>query len=122
MDKIRFEGMTFYGYHGVYPEENKLGQTFMVDVELFLNLRPAGKTDDLAMTVNYGELYQLVADVVEGESVRLLETIGEKIASNTLDKWDMVQEVLVRVIKPTPPIPGHYRSVSIELRRKRDES
>lgn len=119
MDKIKFEGMTFYAYHGVYPEENQLGQTFMVDVELSLDLKRAGMTDDLEHTVNYGELYELVETIMKGRTVRLLETIGEQIASKTLDKWDRVQEVLVRVIKPSPPIPGQYRSVSVELRRER---
>ena len=53
MDKVFFHEMMFYAYHGVYPEESRLGQRFTVDLELGLDLRPAAESDDLAKTVNY---------------------------------------------------------------------
>ena len=57
MDKVYVEGMEFYGYHGVFEEENKLGQRFKVDLTAELDLSKAGKTDDLSYTINYAELY-----------------------------------------------------------------
>ena len=55
MDKIFIKGATFYGYHGVLPEENVLGQTFVMDVTLFVDTKKAGQTDDLSATISYAE-------------------------------------------------------------------
>ncbi|MCY7817997.1 dihydroneopterin aldolase [Bacillus haynesii] len=119
MDKVHVEGMEFYGYHGVFKEENKLGQRFRVDLTAFLDLSEAGKTDNIDATINYAELYKLCKEVVEGEPVNLVETLAETIAAKVLEKFEAVQECTVKVVKPDPPIPGHYKSVAIEMTRKR---
>ena len=72
MDLITLKEMAFYGYHGCMPEENKLGQRFIVDMHIEADLREAGRTDDLSKTINYAEIYQDVKAVVEGEPVKLL--------------------------------------------------
>jgi dihydroneopterin aldolase len=118
MDKIFFNGMRFYAYHGVYPEENRLGQRFVVDLEIGLNLAPAGRNDDLAQTVNYAEVYEAVRLEVEEKQVRLLETLAENIAGMLLDRFSL-EEVRVRVTKPDPPIPGHYDAVGVEIVRRK---
>ncbi|MGE6632297.1 dihydroneopterin aldolase [Bacillus sp. NPDC077027] len=119
MDKVYVDGMEFYGYHGVFQEENKLGQRFRVDLTASLDLSKAGKTDDLNETINYAELYHICKDIVEGEPVNLVETLTERIANQVLVSFPTVQECTVKVIKPDPPIPGHYRSVAIEMTRTR---
>lgn len=119
MDKILFKGMKFYAYHGVFPEENKLGQIYVVDLEVGINLRLAGETDQLDETINYADLYQLVKDIVENEQFKLIESVAEKIASQALISFLKMNEILVRVTKPTPPIPGHYDAVAVEIRRAR---
>lgn len=119
MDKIYVNGMRFYGYHGVFEEENRLGQRFNVDLMCEMDLAPAGKTDDLTNGVSYAGLYQVVEEIVTGEPVNLLETLGERITSAVLAHSDLIQNVTVKVIKPDPPIPGHYDSVAIEMTRGR---
>ncbi|MBO9131325.1 dihydroneopterin aldolase [Bacillus sp. 165] len=119
MDKIHIHEMEFYGYHGVFPEENKLGQRFKVDLTVELSLKRAGETDELEHSVNYGELYELCKMIVEGKPVKLVETLAEKIASIILDKYDLIRNCTVKIIKPDPPIPGHYRSVAVEIMRSR---
>ncbi|KKB72792.1 MULTISPECIES: dihydroneopterin aldolase [Bacillus] len=119
MDKVYVEGMEFYGYHGVFDEENKLGQRFRVDLTVYLDLNEAGKTDRIDATINYAELYKLCKEVVEGEPVNLVETLAETIAGRVLKQFQTVQECTVKVTKPDPPIPGHYKSVAIEMTRKR---
>src|SRR5688572_11446492 len=99
MDKIMLNQMSFYGYHGALLEENKLGQRFVVDVELHLNLQNAGKTDQLENSVDYSHVFFAVKQIVEEERFRLIETLAEKIAEGLLAKFS-VPEVLVRVIKP----------------------
>jgi dihydroneopterin aldolase len=119
MDKILVNGMKFYGYHGVFAEEQKLGQRFNVDVTLLIDLKEAGLTDELDKTVNYKEVYDAVKEIVEGDSVKLLETLAESIAAALLGKFTSIDETTVKVIKPDPPIPGHYESVAVEITRGR---
>ncbi|MGG1680159.1 dihydroneopterin aldolase [Neobacillus sp. NRS-1170] len=119
MDKIFVNQMEFYGYHGVFPEETRLGQRFIVDLTVSLELKRAGETDELQHSVNYGELYQLCKEIVEGKPYKLLEAIAEKIAGSLLAAFQLIGEVTVKVIKPDPPIPGHYKSVAVEITRSR---
>jgi 7,8-dihydroneopterin aldolase/epimerase/oxygenase len=119
MDKITVNEMTFFGYHGVFPEETRLGQRFIVDLAVYCNLQEAGRSDDLNYSINYAELYFLTREIVEGEPFKLIEAVAEKIASDILGKFPQALEVNVKVIKPDPPIPGHYKSVSVEITRSR---
>jgi dihydroneopterin aldolase len=118
MDKIFFNQMYFYAYHGVYTEENRLGQRFYVDLELGLDFRPSALTDDLSKTVNYAEVYEVVRKEVEETRVKLLETLAERIADRLLQGFP-IQQILVRLTKPDPPIPGYYQSVGVEILRRR---
>lgn len=111
--------MSFFGYHGVFPEETKLGQRFIVDLDVFCNLQKAGISDDLSYSINYAELYILSREIVEGKPYKLIEAVAEKIASDVLERFPRVNEVKVKVIKPDPPIAGHYQSVSVEITRRR---
>lgn len=120
MDKIYLTGMEFYGYHGVFPEETRLGQRFIVDVELSLPLKAAGKNDDLETTVNYAEVYALVKKIVEGAPLKLIEAVAERIAENILSRFPVVRQCKIKVIKPSPPIPGHFRHVAVEIVRGRE--
>ncbi len=119
MDKILLNKMSFYAYHGVLPEENKLGQTFVVDLELRqLDLRPAGTSDVLAKSISYAEVYQTVKQITEENKFQLIEALAEHIAEAVLDKYQ-VPEVLVRVVKPNPPVAGSFESFGVEMIRSR---
>jgi dihydroneopterin aldolase len=120
VDRIILAGMRFYGYHGVYPEEARLGQSFTVDVELYLDLRAAGQTDDLRKTVDYGKVYATVKRLVEGRPFKLIEALAEHVAAQVLEGFAPVAEVVVRVHKPNAPIPGPLDAVTVEIRRRRE--
>ena len=120
MDKIILEKMEFYGYHGVYEEENKLGQRYRVSATLYLDLQTAGKTDDLNKSVNYAEIYTLCKSVVEGKPYNLIEAVAEKIAAEVLVAYPIIQACKIKVVKPDPPIPGHYDSVAVEIMREQE--
>ncbi len=118
MDYIHVNEMEFWGYHGVFPEETKLGQRFRVSLSLALSLKEAGETDQLEKTVNYAEAFNICRAVVEGDPVKLVETVAERIANEVLSSFKgLVKGCKVVLIKPDPPIPGHYKSVSIEITR-----
>lgn len=121
MDKIFLNGMRFYAYHGVLPEERRLGQHFEVDVVLELVLRHAGLRDELALTVNYADVYRLVEEIMTGEPVQLVESLAERIARAVLGGFPC-EAVRVRVVKPNPPIAGHYHAVGVEIERRRDDA
>lgn len=119
LDKIYLNRMAFYGYHGVFTEENRLGQRFYVDLTIELDLSEAGKSDDLNHTINYADLYELCKTTVEGKPFKLVEALTEKIASEALATFKQISQITVKVVKPDPPIPGHYDSVAIEMTRSR---
>lgn len=111
--------MQFYGYHGLLPEENKLGQRFNVDLELYLDLKKPGHTDNMYDSIDYGHVYQLVQEFVEGQVKKLIEAVAEGIAEKLLAAFDLLAACKVTVTKPDPPIPGHYTSVAVEIYRER---
>lgn len=117
MDAIALEGMIFYGFHGVSAEEQALGQRFVVDLEVQVDLRRPGASDQLQQTVSYSRLYQLVKEVVEGPRRKLLEAVAEAIAGKVLAETP-VTGVRVRVRKPSPPIRGAVLdSASVTIHR-----
>jgi dihydroneopterin aldolase len=120
-DRILLSDMVFHGYHGTLPAENELGQPFVVSVELRLDLRPAGTSDDLTKTVDYGEVHRLARDIVQGPPVRLIETLAERIAAGALDEHPAVEAVKVRVAKPHVRLEDTVLAGSaVEIVRRRD--
>eukprot|EP00002_Diphylleia_rotans_P037729 TRINITY_DN8462_c0_g1_i1.p1 TRINITY_DN8462_c0_g1~~TRINITY_DN8462_c0_g1_i1.p1 ORF type:complete len:145 (-),score=24.20 TRINITY_DN8462_c0_g1_i1:99-533(-) len=121
-DVIRLKGLVFFGRHGVYAEEKTLGQKFRVDVSLQCDLLKAGQTDNLQDTVNYGQIYRSIQEIVEGAPCNLLETVASKIADKILSQHTSVSKVTVSVEKPQVKFPGFLDCVGVEITReaKRD--
>lgn len=120
MDKIIMKNLAFFGYHGVLKEENILGQKFFVDIELYADLKNAGISDEVTDTIHYGEVYNVVKDIVENRRFKLLEALAENLASTVLDKFPLVNEICVQIRKPEAPVNGIYDYFGVEIRRKRD--
>jgi dihydroneopterin aldolase len=120
-DRILLEDMFFYGHHGTLPAENALGQPFVVSIELRLDLRPAGSSDDLTKTVDYSEVHRMARGIVQGPPVRLIETLAERIAAGTLDHHPAVEAVKVKVAKPHVRLGDTVLAGSaVEILRRRD--
>lgn len=116
-DYIRLQGLEFYGYHGVLTEEKELGQRFIIDLELKMNLTEAGTKDQIDKTINYAEVYQKVKGIAEGDSYDLIEAVAEEIADRLLMDYSMLEVVAVKVKKPEVPIPGVLDWVEVEIER-----
>lgn len=115
-DRIRLVNMVFYAYHGVFAAERRLGQRFEVDVDLAADLRRAGQSDDLADTLNYAEVYNVVKNAVTERPYHLLEALAERIAGDILASFE-VAEVTVRVRKPGAPVGGLLDYAEVEITR-----
>lgn len=115
-DRIVLSGMRFEGRHGATDEEREWPQLIELDVELWLDLSLAGRSDDLAATVDYGPVIELCRDIVERRSFRLLEAIAEAVAATILDAT-VAETVVVRVRKPAVPIDADLDFAGVEIRR-----
>lgn len=117
-DRIEVSGIEVYAHHGVLDREQEEGQLFSVDVVLELDLRPAGTSDDLTETVDYGVLAQRVHDLVVGERWKLLERVAERVAALVLED-PPITAVTVTIHKPQAPIAVPFRDVSVTVHRSR---
>jgi dihydroneopterin aldolase len=119
-DHIALINMRFQGKHGVLEEEQAQPQPFEVDVELSLDLSLAGVSDDLSLTVDYREVFEIVRNAIEGSSRQLIEALAETIAARLLADFAKVGvgEVLVRVRKPNVNLPGALDAASVEITRR----
>ena len=118
-DRILLKGMVFYGYHGATPQEKELGQRFVVDLELEVDLKAPGASDDLRDTVDYSRVYRVVKEMVEGPSRNLLESLAEVVAQELLRTFPL-DGVRIRVTKPHVPIKGAaLEGAGVEIYRRR---
>ncbi|MCD2168701.1 dihydroneopterin aldolase [Microbacterium sp. JC 701] len=118
VDRITLTGVRAVGFHGVYPDEKRDGQEFVVDAVLHLPLRRAAETDDVVDTVHYGELAERLVAVVEGEPVDLIETLAQRLADEVLTDR-RVETVTITVHKPKAPITVPFGDVSVTITRGR---
>ncbi|MBO8202620.1 dihydroneopterin aldolase [Streptomyces smyrnaeus] len=118
MDRVALRGLAARGHHGVFAREREEGQTFVVDLDMGLDTRPAAEGDDLSRTVHYGVVAEEVVAVIEGEPVDLIETLAQRIADTCL-RHEAVHEVEVVVHKPDAPIAVPFEDVTITIKRSR---
>jgi dihydroneopterin aldolase len=117
-DRIVLANMRFQGRHGYYERELQSLQPFEVDVELVVDLQPAGVDDDLEKTIDYGKVFEAVRQIVESTSYRLLEALAEAISHELLADFD-VNELTVRVRKPKVQLNGSLDYAGVEISRQR---
>ena len=117
VDRIVLQGMSFSGRHGARPTEWEQAQEFKVDVELETDLSEAGRTDRLEDTIDYSQVRAIAKAIIEGQSVKLLETLAARIAERTL-ALQRVRAVSVRVAKrPASMAPIDAAAVHISRTR-----
>lgn len=117
MDKITIKDLEIYANHGVFPEENVLGQKFLVSAVLHTSTRKAGLTDDLTTSIHYGEVSHLIKKIVSENTWKLLEKIAEETASAILLTYPLVSQVDITIKKPWAPIGLPLDTVSVEISR-----
>ncbi|WP_022869991.1 dihydroneopterin aldolase [Yaniella halotolerans] len=119
MGTISLMGLRARGYHGVLEHERATGQTFLVDVDLDLDIDQAAATDDVAATVNYAEVAAVVESIITGPPVNLIETLAITMADTILADFSRIVSVRVTVNKPQAPIPADFANVAVRVARNR---
>jgi dihydroneopterin aldolase len=120
-DRIELRGLRVRGNHGVFEHERRDGQDFVVDITVWMDLAPAAASDDLADTLDYGQLAQQAADIVAGPPRNLIETVAGEIADRVMTD-DRVDAVEVVVHKPSAPIPLTFNDVAVVATRSRGDA
>jgi dihydroneopterin aldolase len=118
-DSIILRDLAFYGYHGVFAEENKLGQRFRIDVTCGVDLTEAGNTDRFATAVSYAEVYETVRFAFEEKRLNLIEAVGQNIVTRLFETFPSIEWVRIRVRKPEAPIAMVTGEAAVELYRER---
>ncbi len=117
MDNIHIKDLELYCNHGVYPEETVLGQKFLFDVTLYTDTRPAGLTDDLEKSINYGEISHFIKDYMKEHTYKLLEAAAENLCRELLWNTKGLQRVQLEIKKPWAPVGLPLDTVSVEIDR-----
>lgn len=117
-DRITLTGLRVRGFHGVFEQEKRDGQDFLVDITAWIDLTDAARTDELGKTLHYGELAERAAAIIGGQPRDLIETVAGEIAGEVLTD-QRVTAVEVTVHKPSAPIPLMFADVSVTVHRER---
>ena len=117
MDKITIKNLEIFANHGVFPEENVLGQKFVVSAVLYTDIREAGKSDDLTKSIHYGEVGQFITEFMKQNTFQLLEAVAERMAEELLLRTERLEKVCLEIKKPWAPVGLPLETVSVEIER-----
>lgn len=117
MDQIHIKNLEIFAKHGVFPEENVLGQKFVVSATLYTSTREAGRTDDLTKSIHYGEVSHFIRRFLEEHTFQLLETAAERLAEELLLETERLEGVRIEIKKPWAPVGLPLETVSVEIER-----
>ena len=118
-DRIILRDLGFYGYHGLFAEEEKLGQRFFVDLECGVDLTAPGETDAIGHTVSYTDIYDVVKSTFEGQRTKLIEALAHNIVTALFAGFADINWIIIRIRKPEAPIAMVRGEAAIELHRLR---
>lgn len=119
-DCIRLTGIDVYAFHGALPAERELGQRFVIDVDLWHDLRLAAASDSMTDALDYTDVHTRIVELAAHQSFHLIEALADRIARMLLASFP-VSAVVVTVHKPNPPIRNFMGSVSVTVDRRRDD-
>lgn len=117
MDEIRIEELEIYAYHGVFPEENKNGQSFFINTILYTDTRKAGLNDDLTLSTHYGDVAHFIDSFMKEHTYHLIEAAAERMAEAVLLNFPLVYSLDLEIRKPQAPIGLPFSSVSVKINR-----
>ncbi len=117
LDRINIKNLEVFGRHGVFPEENRLGQKFIINATLYVPTREAGLKDDLTKSVHYGEVSHFMTNYMTEHTFGLIEAVAEQMARAVLLRFPLIQQITLEICKPWAPIGLPLEAVSVEITR-----
>lgn len=117
-DQIKITDLEVFANHGVFPEENKLGQKFLVSAVLYTDTRKAGKTDDLTASIHYGEVSAFITKYMKEHTYQLLERVAETLAEEMLKSISGLCKIDLEIKKPWAPVGLPLKTVSVKISRE----
>ena len=120
MSEIYLDGIEVYAFHGYYPEEQRIGGKYRIDVKMVTDTSKAEKNDSLQDTVNYEKVFELVKEEMKEQS-KLMEHIAHRIVKRIFSDFPQLELVRVKISKLHPPLDGILDKVSIALEKRREE-
>lgn len=117
---IEIVGLVIFAKHGVGEEEARLGQRFILDIRLDVDVTEAVKHDRLADTVDYGEVVAVTESIFRGKRFYLIEAAAAHVAAGILAHFPAVKNARVTVKKPSAPIAAVFDYVATTVEKKRD--
>lgn len=121
MDKIIINDLEVYSFHGVHDEEKRLGQIFIISVEISIDLETAALNDDLTKTVHYGEVCKDIELVMNSSKYNLIEAAAYNIIKTLLANYPSVLSIKIILKKPWAPIGKHLKYAAVEIERSREQ-
>jgi dihydroneopterin aldolase len=119
--QILIEKLDIYAYHGVFAEEERLGQRFWIDLVLDADLRSAAGSDDLSDTVDYGRAVAIASEAFTNRRFQLLEAAAKAMADALFAAFPPVTRIVVILRKPSPPIPATLAAAGVRLGFRRGD-
>ena len=116
-DEIHVKNLEVFAHHGVFPEENTLGQKFLLSLTMYTRTRPAGLSDDLAQSVNYGEVSSFMTRWMQQNTFQLIEAAAEHLCQALLDRYSLLEGVTLELSKPWAPVGLPLENVSVKITR-----
>ena len=110
---IRMEGMKFYAFHGVLPQENLVGAHYYIDLKLKTDFSHAAETDELEGTVNYADIHAAVKEEMQITS-QLLEHVCQRIARRLLHDFPTIETIDISLFKENPPMGACAQRIGVE--------
>lgn len=117
-DQIKITDLEVFANHGVFSEENKLGQKFLVSAVLYTDTRKAGKTDDLTASIHYGEVSAFITKYMKEHTYQLLERVAETLAEEMLKSISGLCKIDLEIKKPWAPVGLPLKTVSVKISRE----
>lgn len=116
-DEIRIEQLEVYAYHGVFPEEKREGQTFLVNAVLYTSIRKAGLADQLEQSTDYGDVCCFIIQWMKENTCNLIEAVAERLTQALLLRYDLISDIDLEIRKPEAPIEHPFGCVSVKIHR-----
>ena len=115
------DNLEVFANHGLFEEENKLGQKFIFDIECELNYKKAMFSDEMTDSISYADITEVVVKTATTNTFNLLERLAGEILKNIFTEFSQIENINLKINKPGAPIKYHFEKCGVEVNVSREE-